>query len=201
MTTIGGLAPTAATAGTQCPSLPAGVTSADAFGDGCLAVNGIFGTGAFSGVVMDSFGSVIVNDDIKGAMHVINPVSGIMTLVAGGNMACAGKLDATGDGCVTATGTPTTLVSDARGVGIDPYGNVLLAGYNDHFVHIVCRNASPLCGSGSTSAANPIQIPIGNVGLVAGCAYAAGSSRVTGTGLDNTPAFSTTTATFAGSPL
>src|SRR5580658_6857866 len=73
MTTIGGLSPMAATAGTQCPNLPTGETSTDAFGDGCLAVNGIFGAGAFSGVAVDSFGNVIVNDDIKGAMHVINP--------------------------------------------------------------------------------------------------------------------------------
>ncbi|MGA9672033.1 MAG: hypothetical protein WBQ94_22670, partial [Terracidiphilus sp.] len=203
MTTIGGLSPMAATAGTQCPNLPAGVTSTDAFGDGCLAVNGIFGSGAFSGVVVDSFGNVIVNDDIKGVMHVINPVSGIMTLAAGGNTACASKLDASGDGCVAATGTPTAPIAGARGVGIDPYGNVLLAGFNDHFVHIVCRNASPLCGSGGPSASSPIQIPIGNMGLVAGCAFATGSSGVTGVGADNTPAFSisTASASFAGSPF
>ena len=203
MTTIGGLSPMAATAGTQCANLPNGVTSTDAFGDGCLAVNGIFGSGAFSGVVVDSFGNVIVNDDIKGAMHVINPVSGIMTLVAGGNTACSSKLDSSGDGCVAATGTPTAPVADARGVGIDPYGNVLLAGFNDHFVHIVCRNASPLCGSSAPSASSPIQIPIGNMGLVAGCAFATGSSGVSGVGADNTPAFSisTASATFAGSPF
>jgi sugar lactone lactonase YvrE len=203
MTTIGGLAPMAATAGTQCPNLPTGMTSTDAFGDGCLAVNGIFGSGAFSGVVVDSFGNVIVNDDIKGAMHVINPVSGIMTLISGGNTACSSKLDSSGDGCIAATGTPTTPVADARGVGIDPYGNILLAGFNDHFVHILCRSASPLCGNSAPSAQNPIQIPIGNMGLVAGCAFATGSSGVSGVGADNTPAFSTSTAstTFAGSPF
>jgi len=31
---------------TQCPNLPAGVTSTDAYGDGCLAANGIFGAAA-----------------------------------------------------------------------------------------------------------------------------------------------------------
>jgi hypothetical protein len=201
MTTIGGLTPMAATAGTQCPGLPAGVTSSDAYGDGCLAVSGIFGVSAFSGVVVDAFGNVLVNDDIKGVLHQINPNSGMMTLVAGGNTACGSKQDATGDGCVAATGTPTTLISDARGVGIDPYGNVLLAGYNDHFVHLICRNASPLCGSGTPSAANPILIPIGNVGLVAGCAYATGSTGVTGAGTDGTPGFSTATALFSGSPF
>ena len=195
MTTIGGLAPMPAVEGTQCPNLATGVVSTDAYGDGCLAVNGIFGVGAFSGLAVDSFGNVFVNDDIKGALHLINPTTGIVTLVAGGNTACANKLDSSGDGCIAATETPTTPVADARGVGIDPYGNILLAGYNDHFVHIVCRNASPLCVSGtpSPSASNPIQIQIGYMGLVAGCAYASGSSGVTGAGADDKPAFSTAT--------
>jgi len=157
MTMIGGLAPMPAIAGTQCPNLPAGVVSTDAYGDGCLVVNGVFGVGAFSGLVVDSFGNVFVNDDIKGVLHLINPTTGIVTLVAGGNTACANKLDSSGDGCVAATGTPTAPVADARGVGIDPYGNILLAGYNDHFVHIVCRNASPLCVSGRRRLQSRIQ--------------------------------------------
>ncbi|MFZ0273461.1 MAG: Ig-like domain repeat protein [Acidobacteriaceae bacterium] len=201
MTTIGGSAPMAATAGTQCPGLAAGTVSTDAFGDGCLAVNGIFGVGAFSGTVVDPFGNILVNDDIKGVLHLINPDSGIMTVVAGGGTACSGKLDSSGDGCVAATGTPTSPVADARGVGIDPYGNILLAGYNDHFVHMICRYASPLCGSGAPSASAPVQIPIGQMGLVAGCAYSSGSSGVTGAGVDSTPAFSTSTVMFTGSPF
>jgi polygalacturonase/sugar lactone lactonase YvrE len=189
MTTLGGTAPMAGVAGTQCPNLPAGVVSTDAFGDGCLAVNGIFGNDPQSGLVVDAFGSVFVNDDVKGALHMINPNSGIMTLVGGAGTACSSKVDSSGDGCVASTGTPATPFLDPRGVGIDPYGNILLAGYNDHFVHMICRSASPLCGSGAPSAAAPIQIPIGNMGLVAGCAYSSGSSGVTGAGVDNTPAF------------
>ena len=92
MTTLGGTSPMAGTAGTQCPNLPAGVVSTDAFGDGCLAVNGIFGNDPFSGLVVDAFGNVFVNDDIKGALHMINPNSGIMTLVAGGGTACSSKV-------------------------------------------------------------------------------------------------------------
>jgi Glycosyl hydrolases family 28/Bacterial Ig-like domain (group 3) len=200
MTTIGGTSPMAATQGTQCPNLPTGVVSTDAFGDGCLAVNGIFGVGAFSGLVVDPFGNVLVNDDIKGALHLINPNSGIMTLVAGGGTACSSKQDSSGDGCVAATGTPVTPIEDARGIGIDPYGNILLAGFNDHFVHLICRNASPLCGSGAPSAASPIQIPIGNMGLVAGCAGSSGSSGASGVGVDNTPGYTTPTpGLFSGS--
>ncbi len=199
MTTLGGISPMAATASTQCPNLPTGVVSTDAFGDGCLAVNGIFGNDPFSGIVVDPFGNVFMNDDIKGVLHLINPDSGIMTAVGGTGAACSGKIDPSGDGCVAATGTPSTAFADARGVGIDPYGNILLAGYNDHLVHIICRAASPLCVSGTPtpSATAPIQIAVGNMGLVAGCAYSSGSSGQTGVGLDNTPAFSTAPA-FSG---
>ena len=201
VTTLAGTSPMAAVAGTQCPNLPTGALSTDAFGDGCLAVNAILGNDPFSGIAVDAFGDVFMNDDIKGVLHRIDPNSGIMTLVAGGGTACAGKIDSSGDGCIAATGTPTTPILDARGVGIDPYGNILLAGYNDHLVHIVCRTASPLCGSATPSAAAPIQIPVGNMGLVAGCAYSSGSTGVTGAGLDNTPGFTTPTAGFSGSPF
>jgi hypothetical protein len=134
MTTLGGTSPMAATAGTQCPNLPAGVLSSDALGDRCLAVNGIFDNSGspFSGLAVDAYGNVFMNDDIKGTLHMINLNSGIMMLVAGGGTTCAGKIDSSGDGCVAATGMPVTPIEDARGIGIDPYGNILLAGYNDH---------------------------------------------------------------------
>lgn len=205
ITTLAGTSPMTAAAGTQCPNLPSGIVSTDAFGDGCLAVNAVLGNnssgGPFSGVTVDPAGDVFMNDDINGVLHMINPNSKIMTLVAGGGTACSTKVDSSGDGCVAATGTPTTPVADARGIGIDPYGNVLLAGFNDHFVHLICRAASPLCGSGAPSASTPIQIPIGNMGLVAGCAFASGSSGVSGVGADNTPAFTTATVGFSGSPF
>ena len=201
MTTVAGSSPMAPVAGTQCPNLPAGAVSTDAFGDGCLAINGIFGNDPFSGLAVDPFGNVFLNDDLKGVLHMINPNSGIMTLAAGGATACASKLDSSGDGCLAATATPTAPITGARGIGIDPYGNILLAGYNDHFIHVICRAASPLCGSGPPSAAAPVQIPVGNMGLIAGCAYSSGSAGVSGVGLDNTPAFTTPTAFYAGSPF
>ena len=75
MTTIGGLAPMSSTSGTQCPGLPSGVKSTDAFGDGCLAVNGIFGAAGRGGVVVDAFGNVFVGDDVSSVIHMINPTS------------------------------------------------------------------------------------------------------------------------------
>src|SRR6202012_5612991 len=60
MTTLAGLSPMAATAGTQCPNRPAGTLSTDAYGDGCLAVNGIFGAAGRGGVAVDAFRNVFV---------------------------------------------------------------------------------------------------------------------------------------------
>jgi streptogramin lyase len=182
MTTLAGTSPMAAAAGTQCPNLPAGVVSTDAYGDGCLAVSGIFGAAGRGGVVVDSFANVFVADDVSGVIHMINPTSGIMTKVAGGGVACSGKLDAAGDGCLAATQTVTNA---PRGIGADPYGNVLLAGYGDNLLHVVCRAASPLCTSAQ----------IGYMELVAGCSQGTGSNGTGGVGLDNVPAATTSAGT------
>jgi polygalacturonase/sugar lactone lactonase YvrE len=175
MTTLAGSTPMSATAGTQCPNLPAGVVSTDAFGDGCLAVNGIFGASGRGGVEVDAFGNVFVADDVNNIIHMINPSSGIMTRSAGAGSVCGGKLDSVGDGCIAATQTTAT---GQRGIGIDPWGNVLLPGYGDHIAHVICRTASPLC--------TPLQV--GTMQAVAGCSTSTGSNGITGSGLDNTPA-------------
>ena len=56
-----GSAPMTPVAGTPCPTLNAitGAVSTDAFGDGCLAVNGIFGAAARGGVQVDAFGNIL----------------------------------------------------------------------------------------------------------------------------------------------
>lgn len=162
-----------ATSGTQCPGLATGVNSTDAFGDGCLAVNGIFGTGGRGGVQVDSFGNVIVADDVNSIIHLINPSTGIMTKLAGLGTTCSGKLDSAGDGCLAAT---QSLAAGERGIGLDPYGNVFLPGYSDHLVRMICRTASPLCTSAQ----------IGYMEAVAGCSTGTGVTGTTGLGLDNT---------------
>ena len=178
MTTIAGSAPMAAVAGTQCPNLPTGVVSTNTSGDGCLAVNATFGVAGRGGVQVDSFGNVFVADDVNSLVHIINPTTGIMSVVAGGGTACSAKQDSTGDNCLAATQTAS---SAQRGIGLDPWGNILLPGYGDHLAHIICRTASPLC--------TPAQV--GFMELVAGCAGGTGSAGTTGSGLDNTPGFST----------
>ena len=198
MTTIAGQTPMAATAGTQCPNLPAGVKSTDAYGDGCLAVNGIFGSPVYGGVLVDSNGMIYVVDDAKFVIHQINPATGIMTLVAGGNTSCGTKLTTYGDGCPAATGTGSFTAD--RAAGIDYYGNPMWGAYNSHLLHMICVNASPLCVSGTPAptAANPIQIQIGYMGYVAGCA-ATGTSGTSGTGPDNAPGFTIKGYSISGS--
>jgi polygalacturonase/sugar lactone lactonase YvrE len=189
MSTVAGTSPMAATAGTPCPTLNArtGAVSTDAFGDGCLAVNGIFGAAARGGVQVDAFGNVFVADDVDSIIHVINPITGVMTVLAGGaSSVCAeasgvgasGAVDSAGDGCLAAT---QTKASGQRGIGIDPYGNVLLSGYSDNTVHLVCRTASPLCSVAQ----------IGMMRLVAGCVKNAGSNGTSGVGADNVQAAQT----------
>ena len=178
MTTLAGTSPMSAAAGTQCPNLPAGVKSTDAYGDGCLAANGIFGAAGRGGVQVDAFGNVFVGDDVGSVIHVIDPTSGIMNKLAGLGTVCSSTVDSAGDGCLAATQTKT---SSPRGIGIDPYGNVLLAGYGDNLLHVVCRTASPVC--------TPAQI--GTMQLVAGCVQSSGSNGTGGIGVDNVPAVKT----------
>ncbi|MGO9317431.1 MAG: pectinesterase family protein, partial [Terracidiphilus sp.] len=199
MTTIAGQSPMSAIKGTQCPGLPTGVVSTDAYGDGCLAVNGIFGAAPYGGVLVDSNGIVYVVDDTKDVIHKINPATGIMTLVAGGGTVCGSALDNSGDGCVAATNT--VLVTD-RAAGIDYYGNPMWGAYSSHVLHMVCINASPICVSGTPAptAANPLQIQIGYMGYVAGCATgSSASSGTSGTSLDNTPGFTIKNYSVGGS--
>ena len=167
MTTIAGTSPMTGASGTQCPNLAPGVKSTDAFGDGCLAVNGVFGAAARGGVQVDSFGDVFVADDINSIIHVIDPTSGIMSVLAGGGTVCSGKVDSAGDGCLAAT---QTVAKSQRGIGTDPYGNVFLSGYGDNLSHIICRAASPLC--------TPAQI--GYMELVAGCVATTGGGGTGG---------------------
>jgi streptogramin lyase len=177
MSTVAGTSPMSATPGTQCPNLPVGVVSTDAYGDGCLAVNGVFGAAGRGGVQVDSFGNIFVADDVSNVIHMINPSSGIMTKVAGGGATCSTKIDTSGGGCLAAT---QTTASSQRAIGIDPWGNVFLPGYGDHIVHVVCRAASPLC--------TPAQV--GYMEPVAGCVTTAGSAT-SGAGLDNVQALQT----------
>ncbi len=194
MTTVaGGLVPTTYSANSTYCAGSTTVKASTSYGDSCAAVSDSFGAGGRGGVAVDSFGNIFVADDIGKMVHVIDPTTGVMNLLAGNGKACTNAVDAMGDGCVAATQTTFSKASSLRGIAADPYGNVVLAGYNDQGIHIICRAASPLCTTSapSPSASSPIQIQVGNMGLVAGCMNSTSSYGKSGTGLDNTPGFST----------
>ena len=197
MSTIaGGLAPASGyTSGTTiCPGTSSTVMNS-AYGDNCQAISGVIGAGSRSGVAVDQYGNVFVGDDINKMIHVIDPNTGVMSVVAGGGTVCstsAGVQDKMGDGCYAVTQTSNI---GARGFGLDPYGNVIIPNYSYNAIHLVCRNPSPLCTNvtPAPTTANPIQIKIGYMGIVGGCLAAATTSTSTtsGIGLDGTPGFST----------
>jgi hypothetical protein len=191
MTTLaGGLVPTTYTAGsTLCPGSTT-VKSMTAYGDGCAAVAGSFGAGGRGGVVVDQFNNVIVADDKSFVVHRIDQNTGIMSVVAGAGTVCSGKINTAGDGCLAGT---QTVLAGPRGIGLDAYGNVLIPEYGQNLIHIVCRYASPLCTTGtpSPSAANPIQVQIGYMGLVGGCSAGTAATGTAGVGYDGYPGFST----------
>jgi hypothetical protein len=102
MTTLaGGLVPTTFTAGTTlCPGSKSVATTAS--GDNCAAVSASFGAGGRGGVAVDAYGDVFVADDVTKVVHMIDPNTGVMTMVAGLGTVCgssAGKLSTGGDGC------------------------------------------------------------------------------------------------------
>jgi len=170
MTTIAGSGTPITATNTQCPNLATGVKSTDAAGDGCLAANMyLMGTGSDmrGGIVVDAFGTVYYSNTTIGVIQAINPTTGLVKAVAGLGTLCttgSGQLDGMGDGCTAATGTK---LSGTRGLGIDPYGNLLIPQYGYNAVNLVCNTLSPLCSSAN----------LGKMYLVAGC-----STSTSGTG-------------------
>jgi len=158
------------TAGTACF---AGSTlkATDAYGDGCPATQALFSSSDFrGGVATDPLGNVYVADTSNSLIRRIDARSGIITVFAGGNTICAGAVDKTGDGCLATTATGG--FNNPRGIGSDPYGNILIAGYGDNLVHLVCNAVSPLCTASQ----------IGYMRVAAGCTTGKSATGTAGAG-------------------
>jgi Bacterial Ig-like domain (group 3) len=122
-------------AGTTCPV--SGLKSTDAFGDGCLATEILIaptstaGTGArFS--VEDKTGAVFFSDATNGLVRRIDPITGVVTAVAGGapsspasGVACGSLVSTSsnGDGCL---GTAVKLTKP-MGLVFSPTGDLYFA--------------------------------------------------------------------------
>jgi pectin methylesterase-like acyl-CoA thioesterase len=147
----------------------------DAFGDGCPATQAVFATDFRGGVATDPLGNVYIADTSNNLIRKIDARSGLISAFVGGNAICSGAVDKTGDGCVT---TATGGFNNPRGIGSDPYGNILIAGYSDQVVHLVCNVVSPLCTSAQ----------IGFMRVAAGCTTTKASFGSSGSGGDGTNA-------------
>ena len=155
----------------------------DALGDGCLATQALF-TNNIYGIGVDNFGNLFINDTNNSTIHKVDPRSGIMTLVAGGANAltgCTTNTDTYGDGCYAAT--YGGRFNHDRGLSVDPYGNVLLAGYNDDVMHFICFAVSPLCPT-----ANGFMYNVAGYTATTGSAGTAVSGTTPGTAGDGTAA-------------
>jgi pectin methylesterase-like acyl-CoA thioesterase len=145
----------------------------DAYGDGCPGPYTTFSTDFRGGVGADGAGNVYVIETTEALLRKIDAKSGIVTAVTGTAITgCTTNSDGYGDGCPL---TQTKLGS-ARGGGVDPYGNVIIAGYNMNTINIVCNAVSPLC----PNTANHKRV--GYMYRIAGCAASATASGTASAG-------------------
>ncbi len=154
ITSIAGNTPTASTANAACPT-NAQFTASDVVGDGCPAVNAVFG-GNERSMTVDPQGNIYTIADTSNPQSVrrIDARTGNISVYAGagsGNSCNAGvsvlgttytQTDKVGDGCpVSFSGG----FNGGRGLGSDPYGNIIIPVTGDYVVHFVCNTVSPLC--------------------------------------------------------
>lgn len=131
---------TAIAKGASCPT--SGLTSTDAYGDGCLATEiSIATSGTGTGpryAIADKTGAIFFSDATDGLVRRIDPVTGIVTAVAGGaasspssGTACGAytSTNSDGDGCLATA----VKLSHPMGLAFDKAGNLYFAdnGYDD----------------------------------------------------------------------
>jgi hypothetical protein len=136
---IAGGATSNTAAGGKCPS---GLKATDAYGDGCLATEVLLGTSAAGSgpryAVADKTGAVFFSDWANGLIRRVDPITGVVTAVAGGatksptsGTACGAytSTDIKGDGCLSTA----VLLSNPTGLAFAPNGDLYFAeyGYSD----------------------------------------------------------------------
>jgi hypothetical protein len=155
-------------------------TSVDTLGNDCPLGQAILGP-SLSGMGVDGAGNVFVEDYSNGQVRRIDARSGIVTKVIGtNNTVCSAttsatgtKQDALGSGCVN---TSALGPATARGMNVDPWGNVIVGSYNTNTINIVCLATSPLC----PGTANRKQV--GSFYRIAGCIASQGGSATAASG-------------------
>jgi hypothetical protein len=160
-----------------------GNKATDIYGDGCLATE-ISLTGPRFGV-MDKTGAIFFSDYTNGLIRRIDPVTGVVTAVAGGASstpsgttaspkACGGSdtntsTDTLGDGCL---GTSVKLGRPV-GIAFSPAGDLYFADYYNYNVRKIAATNGVITGTGIISLAD------GNPGGADGFAANTSSGNVT----------------------
>jgi hypothetical protein len=161
-------------------------TATDVNGNGCPANNAVF-AGNERSLTVDPEGNVYTISDSSNpqAVRRIDARTGNITIFAGATSggACSGaglslygttyvQTDKVGDNCAA---NLTGGFNGARGLGSDPYGNILIGVTGDNALHFVCTTVSPLC--------SPAQVRNNLMRNVAGCTTSASGygTAVTGT--------------------
>jgi hypothetical protein len=149
---IAGGGTVAIASGATCPV--SGYKSTDAYGDGCLATE-VELTGPRYATV-DKMGAIFFSDYANGLIRRIDPVTGIVTAVAGGaasspasGTACgsSASTDALGDGCL---GTAVEL-SHPTGLVFSPAGDLYFGDYGYANVRKVAAIAGVITTTGTIS--------------------------------------------------
>ncbi len=160
--------------------------SFDSLGDGCPGPQTNFSSDLRGGIASDAQGNIYIADTSNSEIRKYDPKTGIVSRVAGKGTNCTaanGLLDSSGDGCPS---LQTVFTSNPRGIGVDPYGNVLVAGYGTQMIHIICTAASPLCPNTTG------RKQVGSMYRIAGCVGTVGG------GATGSPTGNTVLDTWAG---
>jgi sugar lactone lactonase YvrE len=154
------------TSGTPCGAFIA----LDGAGDGCIAPTVSVGTDPHD-VRVDGKGNVFYLDNTSssGVIHKINPFTGLTTIYVGSQIntkACGTQTTKYGDGCTATDGVAndsstlyTAPLKATRGIGIAPNGDLVDAGYNDDYIHVVSATSglmSKIAGTGSAGYSNAV---------------------------------------------
>jgi pectin methylesterase-like acyl-CoA thioesterase len=169
ITSIAGSSPVVTSlSGTAACATNSPFTATDTIGDGCPAINADFQNTETS-IAVDPAGNVYLsNNSSNQIVRRIDARTGLITQFAGyAASQCASgagtkiygtkvnQVFKTGDGC------PVTSSYGYNGpvsLGVDPYGNLLIATTGDLALHMVCNAVSPMCTA--TDAGENLEIPV-----------------------------------------